>query len=182
MKTRAAHSVHDLKGVVQGVGFRPAVYRFAVERGLGGSVQNRAGVVRLILEGDAKDLESFLRDLPSHLPPQARVESCVLVEWTPRDASECARDFHILPSGEGENMEILIPPDLAVCPECMADVIDPKNRRHGYAFTTCTDCGPRYTVLTAMPYDRERTTMSAFPMCPDCRREYTRPADRRIHA
>jgi hydrogenase maturation protein HypF len=170
----------DLTGVVQGIGFRPTLYRLAVSAGLGGWVQNRPGAVRLVLEGPPETVGAFLRDLPARLPPQARVEAVTAVAETALDRVSGA--FHIRDSDASGNSGLLIPADLAVCPACRADVLNPADRRYGYAFTTCTACGPRYTVVTDRPYDRDRTTLAAFPMCERCRRDYDDPADRRFHA
>ncbi len=171
----------DFKGVVQGVGFRPAICRLACDSGLSGYVQNRRGSVRLVLAGGVSAVDSFLELLPSRLPSNSRLESITPVAEEFLDGAP-APGFTILESENGAGHEILIPADLAMCPACAAEVLDPACRRYGYAFTTCTACGPRYTVLRAMPYDRERTTMSAFPLCDACRAEYENPADRRFHA
>lgn len=173
---------YDLTGIVQGVGFRPALYRLAREAGLGGYVQNRFASVRLVLEGPAAHVREFMSALPSSLPPNARLDTCLLLEDYPLDASAPLRPFVIEESGGEERTDVLIPADLAVCRNCLREVFDPSDRRHGYPFTTCTQCGPRYTVINGMPYDRVRTTMSVFPLCPDCRREYEDPGNRRFHA
>lgn len=172
----------DLSGVVQGVGFRPALYRLAEAHGLGGSVQNRSGTVRLILEGPADRVHAFLEVLPSGLPSQARIEALHPGTETPIAPAEASPVFLILESARDDNRAVALPADLALCPACTHELFDPADRRHGYAFTTCVDCGPRYTVVDAMPYDRERTSMAVFPLCPECRREYTDPANRRFHA
>jgi hydrogenase maturation protein HypF len=171
----------DLTGVVQGVGFRPTLFRLARERGLGGSVQNRRGSVRLILEGERSGVEGLMDALPGRLPPHARVDSITVVSEEGMGAS-AALEFRILASEDGVGHEVLIPADLAMCSACAAEVLDPLDRRYGYAFTTCTRCGPRYTVLKAMPYDRAQTTLSVFPLCDACRKEYDDPGDRRFHA
>ena len=172
----------DLTGVVQGVGLRPSLYLRAQEAGLRGWVQNRSGVVRLHLEGEACAVESFVRRLPELLPPHARLETLSEIESEALAAGGGCGDFRILPSETAGQPSVVIPADLALCEACRREVLDPRNRRYGYAFTTCTRCGPRYTVVEAMPYDRERTTLAAFPLCPECRAEYTDPADRRFHA
>ncbi|MBM4144303.1 MAG: carbamoyltransferase HypF [Lentisphaerae bacterium] len=173
---------YDLTGIVQGVGFRPALYRLARRAGLGGCVRNRSGSVRLELEGPPETIRAFVRSLPGALPPNARLDGCALLDDRPLADGAEMRPFSIEDSAAEGSVEVLIPADLAACPACLREVFDPLNRRHGYAFTTCTRCGPRYTVLNGMPYDRARTTMSAFPPCPACRREYDDPADRRFHA
>lgn len=174
-------SAVDLEGVVQGVGFRPAVYRLATAAGLGGRIRNESGKVRLILEGPEETVERFLGELPAKLPPQAKLRRIIPVarETVPFVAKPV---FRIDESRAGGTRHVVIPADLAMCPNCMGEILDPGNRRYGYPFTTCTDCGPRYTVVNRMPYDRENTTMSAFPLCDDCRKEYTDPNDRRFHA
>ena len=181
MKTGLIRKTVDVTGVVQGVGFRPTVYRLAREAGLGGWVQNRSGAVRLAIEGPVDTVEAFLRDLPSRLPPNARMTSTAVVAVEPIDALS-AGGFAIIESSEADETNIVIPADLAMCPECRRDILEPGNRRYGYPFTTCTRCGPRYTVVQAMPYDRRWTTLSVFPLCPACRREYSNPDDRRFHA
>jgi hydrogenase maturation protein HypF len=182
MSTGRITRTFDLTGIVQGVGLRPTVYLLAQEAGLCGWVQNRSGLVRLRLEGDARAVEGFVRMLPRSLPPHARLDTLSEVESGPLAAGEGAPDFRILPSELSGSPTVVIPADLALCDDCRREVLDPGDRRHGYPFTTCTRCGPRYTVVEAMPYDRERTTLSAFPLCPACRAEYTDPRNRRFHA
>ena len=172
----------DLTGIVQGVGLRPTVYLLAEKAGLRGWVQNRSGLVRLRLEGDARTVEAFLRRLPHSLPPHARLDTVSEIESGVLAEGDVASDFRILPSEMSGRPTVVIPADLALCADCRRDVLDPLNRRYGYAFTTCTRCGPRYTVVESLPYDRERTTLSVFPLCPDCRAEYAEPRDRRFHA
>ncbi|OPZ31400.1 MAG: Carbamoyltransferase HypF [Lentisphaerae bacterium ADurb.BinA184] len=172
----------ELTGVVQGVGLRPAVYRLAHERGLGGWVCNRAGRVTLCIEGEAGAVAAFLAELPGRLPAQAHIETLTVQSEEAVEPGGGAGGFAIVGSEGGDGARVALPADLAMCPACEAEVLDPANRRYGYPFTTCTDCGPRYTVVTAMPYDRERTTLAAFPLCPECRREYADPRDRRFHA
>lgn len=171
----------DFAGVVQGVGFRPTLFRLARMAGLGGWIQNRTGSVRLALEGTTAELDRFLACLPSQLPAHARVASMVVVSEEPLPSGGRA-EFVIRDSCAGELPDVMIPADLASCHECINEVFDPSDRRYGYAFTTCTCCGPRYTVVNAMPYDRQRTTMDRFPLCPQCIKEYTESSDRRFHA
>ena len=174
--------VFDLTGVVQGVGLRPTLYLLAEEAGLCGWVQNRTGVVRLRLEGDSKVIDDFMRRLPGALPPNARLDTVSEIEADVLPEGGGAVDFKILPSAMSGHPTVVIPADLAICEDCRAEIQDPHNRRYGYPFTTCTRCGPRYTVVESMPYDRDRTTLSAFPLCPACRAEYENPRDRRFHA
>lgn len=172
----------DVHGVVQGVGFRPAVFRLAHRAGFGGSVQNRTGVVRIVLEGPPDGVAAFFRDLPGRLPPRARIDGSRTLSVEPLPAAPAPPPFVIRESEFDMPARPAVPADLAMCPACRAEVLDPSNRRHGYAFTTCCDCGPRYTVIEGCPYDRLRTTMRAFPLCDDCRREYADPSGRRFHA
>lgn len=170
-----------LRGIVQGVGLRPTLHRLAQAAGLGGCVQNRADSVWLTLEGPAETLNQFIRHLPSKIPSQARLESVNLISEIPLpDAINSV--FRILPSVSTEAIGTVLPPDAALCQPCRDELFNPENRRFGYPFITCADCGPRYTLIQAPPYDRERTTLAGFPLCPDCRREYTDPDNRRFHA
>lgn len=173
---------YDLTGIVQGVGFRPALYRLARQAGLGGRVQNRSGSVRLVLEGSPDRIRAFMESLPASLPPNARLDTCILLDDSPLSGSERPVDFIIEESAGAETTQVLIPADLALCGDCRRELFDTSDRRYGYPFTTCTQCGPRYTVINGMPYDRVRTTLSVFDLCPDCRREYGNPGDRRFHA
>ncbi|MEZ5115907.1 MAG: carbamoyltransferase HypF [Candidatus Nanopelagicales bacterium] len=167
-------------GVVQGVGFRPFVHGLATGLGLAGHVGNDAQGVFVEVEGPDPAIAEFVRRVRDEAPPLAVVES---VTTTPVDPTGVP-GFVIVTSREGDAAAdvALIPPDTAVCPDCLADVADPGNRRYRYPFTACTYCGPRYTIVTGLPYDRPFTTMAAFPLCADCAREYEDPADRRFHA
>ena len=169
----------DLEGIVQGVGFRPATKRLADEMGLGGWIQNRSGSVRLALEGPANQVDRFFTELAPRLPSLARLDA---VRPLRREPVTFRNGFRILESREGDVPANVIPTDLASCGACISEVMDPADRRYGYPFTTCTRCGPRYTVVRAMPYDRGHTTLSVFPLCPSCRGEYKDPDDRRFHA
>ncbi len=169
----------EIQGVVQGIGLRPTIQRLAEQAALGGSVQNHSGVVRLVLEGPDNDVEKFMTDLPDRLPAPARLDR---VTKLAEEKIPGATAFRILESASGGKSLEAIPPDLAACPKCLQEVMNPHDRRYGYAFTTCTLCGPRYTVVEALPYDRERTTLQAFDLCTACRKEYLDPKDRRFHA
>ncbi len=169
----------ELGGVVQGIGLRPALKRLADAAGLGGYVQNRSGTVRLVIEGSSADVDLFFARLPAGLPREADVDAIITVA---RETVSQTDGFAILDSGIDAKAQVMIPADLAVCEHCLAEVIDPRNRRYGYPFTTCTSCGPRYTVVERMPYDRSRTTLAGFPLCSDCLAEYEDPKDRRFHA
>ncbi|MCL1852900.1 MAG: carbamoyltransferase HypF [Peptococcaceae bacterium] len=165
-----------LSGVVQGVGMRPFIYRLAREMGICGWVSNTGGGVRIHAEGD--DLDGFVRRVREEKPALAVID-CVVVE---RSLGLGFQDFSIVASCETETPDVLISPDLAVCADCLREIRDRKDRRFGYAFTNCTNCGPRYTIVRDRPYDRARTTMAAFAMCGDCAGEYHDPEDRRFHA
>jgi hydrogenase maturation protein HypF len=167
-----------VRGTVQGVGFRPWIYRLAREEGLSGHVRNDARGVTIEAFGRPEALVAFSRRLGAEAPPAARVRE-VQEERIPADT---VPGFTILPSEDEGARRVSIPPDLATCPECLREVADPSDRRHLYPFTNCTHCGPRYTIARDVPYDRPATTMAGFAMCPDCRREYEDPADRRFHA
>jgi hydrogenase maturation protein HypF len=167
-----------VRGVVQGVGFRPWVYRLAREAGIAGRVRNDTAGVTIDAFGDGAALEAFLARLGGSPPPAASIRD---LRWEPIPGEDCG-GFVIVESGAAGPKEVSIPPDLAVCDECLAEIADPSDRRFGYPFTNCTNCGPRFTIAREVPYDRPATTMSAFPMCPDCEREYGDVSDRRFHA
>ncbi|MBF0461770.1 MAG: carbamoyltransferase HypF [Magnetococcales bacterium] len=173
----------DLGGIVQGVGMRPTLQRLATQAGLGGWVQNRSGQVRLSLVGGATAIDAFLQSLSDHLPPNARIDfqSKPVITWDV-DPRTAAFPFFIQASDLTGPMVPGIPADLAMCQACLAEILDPGGRRYGYPFTTCTQCGPRYTVVEGMPYDRERTSLRPFPLCAACQQEYGDPLDRRFHA
>lgn len=181
MTERIVRHTYDLHGTVQGVGFRPAMFHLARAAGLGGWIQNRAGVVRLVLDGPPVVVGAFMRSLPARLPPNAQLDLIVPVETAPL-TEPAGVPFRIVESESPDAVDVTIPSDLRMCAECQREVLNAADRRHGYPFTTCTRCGPRYTVVTAMPYDRARTTLAAFPLCPACQAEYENPADRRFHA
>ncbi|RPK54502.1 Carbamoyltransferase HypF [Streptomyces sp. ADI96-02] len=167
-----------VRGAVQGVGFRPFVYTLAEEHGLTGWVTNGPDGVRAEVEGPAADVTAFAEAMATRPPPLAVVAS---VEQQAVPALNDGPGFTIRPSASGPG-RTLIPPDTATCDACLAELADPADRRHRHPFITCTHCGPRFTVVTALPYDRPRTTMADLPLCADCAREYGDPADRRFHA
>ena len=174
---RSAREI-EVRGVVQGVGFRPFVWRLASAAGLTGRVRNRSGIVEIVAEGAAPALDDFCSALEAQAPALARVDS---VSW--RDAAPSGfESFEVDESVVEAGGERLISTDAATCANCLRELFDPKDRRFRYPFINCTDCGPRFTIIEALPYDRERTSMRAFPMCPDCAREYQDPFDRRFHA
>lgn len=166
-----------IRGVVQGVGFRPAVCRMARARGLGGWVRNDASGVHLEIEGPPEALDDFLAVLPVEAPVAARIEAFEVRPVAPRGRTR----FEVVASAPGPG-HAAVPADRGPCDRCLAEIEDPSNRRHRHPFVNCTDCGPRYTLVEALPYDRERTTMRDFAMCAACRAEYEDPADRRFHA
>src|SRR5918998_2443319 len=168
----------SVRGIVQGVGFRPFIYALAGRHGLTGLVRNDAEGVHIEAEGSPEELDLFLRDIREKAPPLAVVEA---LSWRPL-AVQREGNFRIEESREGFRRRALISPDVATCEECRAELFDPANRRYRYPFTNCTNCGPRFTITRSVPYDRAMTTMSHFEMCPECQREYDDPSDRRFHA
>ncbi len=177
-KSRKAAARLTVFGVVQGVGFRPCVFRLARGLGLGGWVENAGSGVEIHVEGpSAAVLEEFPAALRANLPPLAVIER---LDLRPVPA-EGFPDFAIRKTRDAGGF-VFISPDIATCSDCLAEISTPGERRFAYPFTNCTNCGPRYTIVTDLPYDRPRTTMAGFPMCPDCRREYEDPFDRRHHA
>jgi hydrogenase maturation protein HypF len=167
-------------GVVQGVGFRPFVYRIASELGLAGFVGNDSGAVFLEVQGEQVRVAEFGRRLRIEAPPLARISDVCVTDLTADHAG--GTDFRIVSSQTITGATTPIPPDIAVCDECVAELCDPHNRRYRHPFITCTNCGPRFTIITELPYDRRATTMSAFAMCERCAAEYHDPTDRRFHA
>ncbi len=167
-----------VRGVVQGVGFRPFVYRLTHEYNLKGWVRNTSGGVEIEVEGEGKPLENFLNDLETKAPPMARIEK-VAATFHP---AKGYTDFEICPSLSQEGEYQLVSPDIATCEDCQTEIFSPTDRRCGYPFTNCTNCGPRFTIIEDIPYDRPKTTMHKFKMCPRCQREYDDPLDRRFHA
>jgi len=168
-------------GIVQGVGFRPFVYRVAVKNGLVGYVRNRGdAVVEIVVEGKKKDIKHFLKDLRNEKPPLAQIHNLITNYAEDEDEFE---KFTILKSSEDVELSgSVIPPDVSICHECLSELRDPGNKRYNYFFITCTNCGPRYTIVEKLPYDRLNTTMQNFHMCDYCSKEYTDPLNRRFHA
>ena len=167
-----------VNGTVQGVGFRPYVYRLAGELGLGGFVLNDAHGVVIEVEGDPGSVDQFLARLPSEAPPLAVLEQVLVEEREPSGD----RSFAIRESVGGEVPDAPVTPDTATCDDCLRELFDPADRRFRYPFINCTNCGPRFTIVRGVPYDRPLTTMASFRMCAACRAEYEDPADRRFHA
>jgi len=168
----------QISGIVQGVGFRPWVYQLAVRHGLGGCVFNSTLGVTIEVEGPEKALARFEAELRSETPPLAELGSIRVEDLPPAGY----RDFTIHDSQDLGAPFVLVPPDIATCDDCLADLRDPANRRYRYPFTNCTNCGPRYTIIQEIPYDRPQTTMAEFRQCPACEREYHDPSNRRFHA
>ena len=163
------------QGIVQGVGFRPYVYRLAVDLNLKGHVRNLGNVVEIIVEGEKTS--DFVDRLPKELPPIAKIDSMEVSEIEIENYS----DFEIIESGDTYSGVSVIPPDIAICDKCLEEIRNPNDRRYKYPFNACTDCGPRFTVIESVPYDRERTSMEDFPLCEECLVEYKQPLDRRYH-
>ncbi|MBI5556538.1 MAG: carbamoyltransferase HypF [Deltaproteobacteria bacterium] len=168
-----------LQGVVQGVGFRPFVHRLAGRFGFSGTVINSAEGVVIRLAPPLSRLDSFVFCLQNELPPLARITS---LEITPAEVPPRGPGFFILESDRSGRPSTMIPPDAAVCADCLAELFNPGDRRYLYPFINCTNCGPRLTIVSSIPYDRPNTSMHVFPMCPSCAGEYHDPADRRFHA
>jgi hydrogenase maturation protein HypF len=171
----------NVSGIVQGVGFRPFIYRLATKNGLAGYVRNRGDAgVEILLEGDEQGIERFMRDLTVEKPPLAQIDSIKSKELSGKNEYE---NFTIYKSSqEAELSGSIIPPDIAICNQCLKEMRDPNDPRYEYFFITCTNCGPRFTIIERLPYDRENTTMKEFPLCGFCLKEYNDPQNRRFHA
>jgi hydrogenase maturation protein HypF len=166
-----------VRGTVQGVGFRPTVWRLACDEGLVGEVFNDGFGVLIRTTGNSDAISQFLTRLHSEAPPLSQIENVETQVLNLQDFE----DFRIAESVSGENCT-RVTPDAAICAACRAEVLDPSERRYGYPFANCTHCGPRFSIVKEVPYDRVNTTMVDFPMCADCHSEYLQPADRRFHA
>jgi hydrogenase maturation protein HypF len=168
----------DVAGIVQGVGFRPYVYRLAIERNLAGSVANSSAGVTIEVEGPVEAVEEFVTRLPLAAPPLSHITQV----WVREVPCSGDQEFRILASKRGETVRTLISPDIAICEDCLRELFDPRDRRHRYPFINCTNCGPRFTIVRDIPYDRPYTSMAPFRMCPACQKEYDDPLNRRFHA
>src|ERR1022692_270317 len=173
----------EVSGIVQGVGFRPYVYRLATGRQLRGTIRNTPAGVTIEIQGPAETVQDFVEHLPAEAPPLARITNlavrevpCVVVQIGGD------QDFRIVHSAEGEEVRTLISPDVAICPDCLREMFDSNDRRYRYPFVNCTNCGPRFTIIRDIPYDRPSTSMATFLMCSACLSEYENPLDRRFHA
>ena len=171
-------AVISVRGVVQGVGFRPYIYSLANQYGLKGWVSNTSEGVKIQVEGSPHAIDPFCHDLPIKAPPAAHIELISITYQQPRGYNT----FEIRSSITSTEGYGLVSPDLATCARCKAEIFDQSDRRYGYAFTNCTDCGPRFTIIRDMPYDRHCTTMHSFKMCPQCQAEYDDALQRRFHA
>ena len=167
-----------LAGHVQGVGFRPFVYRLAIEHGIVGQVRNRLGEVDIIASGAPEVLRQFEADLVAKAPPLSRP----VITGVERVEARHDAGFQIAASSSDADARIFVPPDYFMCDDCRRELQDPEDRRYRYPFINCTQCGPRYTLIESLPYDRHNTSMASFPLCADCEREYLDPANRRFHA
>jgi hydrogenase maturation protein HypF len=169
----------QVNGIVQGVGFRPFVYRLAHQLNLSGHISNSSDGVVITVAGEAADIDTLVQSIRHHAPPLAQIVSLDRFETT---LPEQTTSFSITVSDTGRQSNTLVSPDIATCADCLREITDPADRRHQYPFTNCTNCGPRYTIIRSLPYDRPRTTMDIFTMCPECQAEYENPMDRRFHA
>jgi hydrogenase maturation protein HypF len=170
-----------VQGIVQGVGFRPTVYRIAHDLNIHGYVRNLGNIVEIVIEGSNNKINDFINSLQYNKPPISEINS-LEVEWLDHKGLAEFNDFKILESSKNFSGSSVIPPDIATCDNCLEEVFGDSDRRHNYPFTACTDCGPRFTVISSVPYDRIRTSMKSFPLCKDCEAEYENPEDRRYHA
>jgi hydrogenase maturation protein HypF len=168
----------DVSGIVQGVGFRPYVYRLATERKLTGTITNTPAGVTIEVQGPRESVEDFISCLPQEAPPLALITEIAVLD-VPCNGD---REFRIIASQRGEAVHTLISPDIATCDDCLRELLDPNDRRFRYPFINCTNCGPRFTIVRDIPCDRRRTSMAVFPMCPACQSEYDDPLNRRFHA
>jgi hydrogenase maturation protein HypF len=168
----------DVSGIVQGVGFRPYIYRLATENKLAGTIRNTSSGVTIEVQGPQEAVEDFIARLPREAPPLARITQVATTELPCNGDLE----FRIIASHAEETVRTLISPDVATCADCLREMLDPKDRRYRYPFTNCTNCGPRFTIVHDIPYDRPGTSMAKFYMCAACQSEYDNPLDRRFHA
>src|SRR5262249_33358610 len=176
--TRIIRTAIRVEGIVQGVGFRPFVYSLATGLGLGGLVGNDVDGVFAEVEGPPTAVREFLRSLETNAPPLARIGRITATDLPPAGTAAC----RIVASDQVGARRTLVAADTATCADCLRELSDPADRRFGYPFINCTNCGPRFTIVRDVPYDRPLTTMAGFAMCERCAAEYHDPADRRFHA
>ena len=167
-----------IEGQVQGVGFRPYVYRMAQQFGINGWVANTNDGVHIEIEASPEEADVFYQSLVAKAPKM----SLILRHSIQKAKNKSFQGFRIIDSQEGGEARLIMTPDFAMCEDCRRELLHEDNRRSGYPFITCTNCGPRFSIISRLPYDRERTTMSSFRMCPDCRAEYEAPLDRRYYS
>ncbi|MCJ7809714.1 MAG: acylphosphatase, partial [Desulfobulbaceae bacterium] len=167
-----------IEGIVQGVGFRPFIYQLAGRYHLTGYVSNTSAGVDLEVEGPLEQIQAFQQAIPSESPPLAHISAVTWEEISP----ERDKHFSIITSKAGSERTALISPDVCICSQCFTEMMDPLDRRYRYPFINCTNCGPRYTIIEDVPYDRAVTTMKSFSMCSVCSEEYSNPNSRRFHA
>ncbi len=168
----------EVAGIVQGVGFRPYIYRLAIERNLCGNVSNSPSGVTIEVQGPPEAVDEFVRRLPAEAPPLSQITEVRVHEV----CCNADRDFRIVATQRGAPVRTLISPDVSICPDCLRELFDPQDRRYRYPFINCTNCGPRFTIVRDIPYDRPYTSMAGFHMCPACQAEYDNPLNRRFHA
>ncbi|WMI79980.1 carbamoyltransferase HypF [Anaerotignum sp. MB30-C6] len=168
----------EVNGIVQGVGMRPFIYKLAQSLNLCGYVKNKGASVVIVASAEQQVIEKFLYELKSNPPPNANIYDINILPYS----DENLQDFKILDSSEDQQRRGFLLPDLAVCNDCLENIRNPQDRRYNYAFTNCTNCGPRYSILKDLPYDRENTSMKLFAMCPECGKEFKNPEERRFHA
>jgi len=178
VRTSVSRKVIDVAGIVQGVGFRPFVYRLANECGLTGLIANSPAGVSIEVQGETEAVEKFLERLPKEIPPRSKITVLALREAELQPETE----FRIAASRTDASARALISPDVSVCEDCLRELMNPRDRRFRYPFINCTNCGPRFTIIHGIPYDRARTSMAKFKMCAACQAEYENPASRRFHA
>ncbi len=169
----------DIQGIVQGVGFRPYVFRLATECGLAGTISNTGAGVTVEIEGASDAVDDFLARLPAQ-KPRPGAHHAMRRGGHPVPAASAISAS--LPSRRDQHVHTLISADIATCADCLRELFDPADRRHGYPFINCTNCGPRFTIVRDIPYDRPYTSMAPFRMCPECQAEYDDPLNRRFHA
>ncbi|RKZ21256.1 carbamoyltransferase HypF, partial [bacterium] len=166
-----------INGIVQGVGFRPFIYRLAKRYSLKGKVRNEGKGVYIEVEGEEENIEKFLRELRLSPPPP-----CEITSMEEKNLPDAGYEDFVIEKSKEEEPFTFVSPDIATCKDCLRELFDPQDRRYLYPSINCTNCGPRFTIVESLPYDRERTTMRIFKMCPECEQEYNDPLSRRFHA